>query len=277
MPISAKALVSIACLYAGYALFCFFIQRHLLFPRHHIDSSPNLQADTVDRETLWLETGFGKVEAWYLTARSRPPRDRIPALIYAHGNAERIDSWPQMLGPFRRMGLAVLLVEYPGYGRSGGDPSQSSIRETFIAARSALLKKPEIDPHRLVYFGRSLGGGAVCVLTGVHPPAALILMSAFTGVKPYARQFFVPSFLIRDPFDNLSAVGAFAGPTLIVHGRFDTVVPYEHGRALHRAAPNSTLITYDCGHNDCPPDWVAFGRQAQRFLTQAGILRSKNP
>lgn len=42
MPATAKTLALIVCLYAGYALVCFFMQRQLLFPRHCIPAFPNL-------------------------------------------------------------------------------------------------------------------------------------------------------------------------------------------------------------------------------------------
>ena len=144
-------------------------------------------------------------------------------------------------------------------------PSQESISETFTRAYDKLAARPDVDPARIVFFGRSLGGGAVCDLAAKRPAAALILMSCFTSVRSFAIRYLAPSFLIRDPFDNLAVVRDYSGPVLVIHGRFDEIIPFGHGKALHEAARNGKMIAYDAGHNDCPPDWAVFWRDAERF------------
>ena len=87
-----------------------------------------------------------------------------------------------------------------------------------------------------------------------------------------AARFLVPGFLVRDPFDNLAVVSGFTGPVLIIHGRHDDVISYRHALSLHRAAPNSKLITYACSHNDCPPDWGQYWKDILSFLDAARLL-----
>ncbi|MFO7707824.1 MAG: alpha/beta hydrolase [Desulfobacterales bacterium] len=256
-----------------YLIYCgllFFVQRQVLFPRSMIPNPGATDTAAMGIEALWLETSFGKIEAWYLPpAAGSPP---APAVIFAHGNGELIDFWPQMLDRFSGMGLGLLLVEYPGYGRSAGSPSQASIAETFARAHERLSARREIDPGRIVLFGRSLGGGAVCGLALTKPAAALILMSCFTSVRSFAVRYLAPPFLIRDPMDNLAALRRFEGPVLVIHGRHDEVIPFGHGQALAGAARNGKLIAYDAGHNDCPPDWEIFWRDVERFLRDAKVL-----
>jgi fermentation-respiration switch protein FrsA (DUF1100 family) len=170
------------------------------------------------------------------------------------------------------LGIGVLLVEYPGYGRSKGTPSQSSITETFVTAYDMLTARADVDASKIILVGRSLGGGAVCALAAKRPAAVLILMSTFTSARSFATKYLIPGFLVRDPFDNLSVVRSFYGPVLIMHGKRDEVIPYKHGLALHRAARNGKMITYDSGHNDSPPDWDIFFREVESFLKDAGIL-----
>jgi len=183
-----------------------------------------------------------------------------------------IDFWPEALKRFPAMGVGLLLVEYPGYGRSAGSPSQESISETFTRAYDTLAARPDVDPTRIAFFGRSLGGGAVCDLAAKRPAAALILMSSFTSVRSFAIRYLAPSFLIRDPFDNLAVVRDYGGPVLVIHGRFDEVIPFGHGNALHAAARNGKMIAYDAGHNDCPPDWEVFWQDVEGFLRDAKVL-----
>ena len=195
-----------------------------------------------------------------------------PAVIFAHGNGELIDHWPEPLAELRRMGVSVLMPEYRGYGRTPGWPSQEAITEDYVKFYDLLAARPEVDRRRIVFFGRSLGGGAVCSLARQRKPRAMILMSTFTSVTRMARRYLVPSFLVRDPFDNLTAVSQLDIPLLIVHGRQDSLVPYEHGQKLHAAARQSELVTYEADHNDCPPNWSAFWGDLRRFLQKAEIL-----
>jgi len=265
-----KLIVGACIVYLLYCGALFLLQRQMIYPRY-LMGGPGADAPLPEGvERLWVETPGGRVEAWYM------PADKAvgpaAAVIFAHGNAERIDDLPAEFRPLTALGLGVLLVEYPGYGRSPGAPSQASITAAMTAAYDVLVSRPEVDPSRIVIYGRSLGGGAACALAARRPSAAMILASTFTSVRSFARRYGVPAFLVRDPFDNLAVVAAYPQPLLVVHGRRDEVIAYRHGEALYRAAPSGRLLTYDCGHNDCPPDRRQFVRDLSGFLTTAGII-----
>jgi hypothetical protein len=265
-----KILAGAVCNYAVYCVLLFLVQRQVIFPRYMIPAPPAPDYKALGVEAFWLEASFGRVEAWYLPPESTGKP--CPAVIFGHGNGELIDYWPSELGRFASMGIGLLLVEYPGYGRSAGAPSQDSISETFALAYDLLAARSDVDPGKIVLFGRSLGGGAVCDLALKRPSAAMVLMSSFKSVKAFAFRYLAPSFLIRDPFDNVEAVRRFPGPVLVIHGDFDEVVPFSHGQALHAAARNGKMIAYPAGHNDCPPDWAVFWRDIENFLRAEGIL-----
>jgi pimeloyl-ACP methyl ester carboxylesterase len=258
--------------YAIYCSFLFLLQRKILFPRGLIPAPPSSEMNISGLEKLWIETGYERVEAWFLPPTPDIATKQAPAVIFGHGNGELIDFWLEEFRKLPQLGIGVLLVEYPGYGRSDGSPSQQSITRTFIAAFDVLVKKDDVDADRIILFGRSLGGGAVCALAQNRPSAALILMSTFTSVKAFTARYLAPKFLVRDPFDNLSLVKDYPGPILIIHGHHDEVIQFSHGENLHKAAKNSKLVVYDSGHNDCPPDWHIFWQDVESFLRGADIL-----
>lgn len=240
-------------------------QRRILFPaRRAGDASAELAA--AGGEAVWLEAGGVRSEAWYLPAHGGSgPR---PLMIYTHGNGELIDDWVDGFELPRGWGMNVLLVEYPGYGRSGGSPSQRSIVAAMLAAYDWATARPDVDPKRVVAYGRSLGGGAACALARGRHVDALVLESSFTSVRSMARRFRVPGFMVLDPFDNLGLVREFDGPILLVHGTRDAVVPVDEARALHAAAQRSELELLACGHNDCPRPWP----RVREFLAGHALL-----
>ena len=265
-----KFLAAVVLVYVCYCAFLFVVQRRILFQRPPVEAHP-LALDVPRLEKMWLDTSVGDVEAWFL-----PPENTTapaPALIYAHGNASLIDFWPESFHTLARRGIGALLVEYPGYGRSQGDPSQENIAATFTTAYDHLAARPDVDPTRIVLLGRSLGGGAVCTLAAQRPTAALVLVSTFTSIGSMARtRYFAPASLVRDPFDNLSAVRNYPNPILIAHGTDDFLVPFSHAQTLHQSAPHSTLWTYPAAHNNCPPHWPTFLDKVANFLYQSDIL-----
>ncbi len=261
----------LAGLYCLYAAFVYSRQRDILFPAPRqaggIASSPLPK----DAERIVLELREGQTEAW-LFGPNDPVTAPTPVLIFAHGNGELIEEWAPLFRTVRQRGLGVLLVEYPGYGYSSGAPSQESIAEAMIAAYDRLLTRDWVDPRRILGYGRSLGGGAILVLAQHRPLAALVLQSTFTSVRAFAGRFLVPGFLVRDPFDNISAIQAYRGPVLVLHGTSDPLIPFEHGQALAAALPSARLLGLDCGHNDCPPDWLQLWQEIFAFLQQSQVL-----
>ena len=255
--------------YAAYALLIFLLQRQILYPGRYIKVNDPPPAGIVPIAVI---TATGRSESWFMPPLKRREGERLPLVIFLHGNGEVIDSLPQQTEGFRELGMGVLLVEYPGFGRSSGQPSEKSITQTVVAAYDAALKREEVDPGRIVLFGRSLGSGAACALAAQRPTAALILQSAFTSIRPFAHSFLIPGFLIRDLFDNSKVVTAYRQPLLLFHGSRDTIVPPEHSRKLLQLSPHARLVEFPCGHNDFPPDWREFYRIIADFLTKAGVL-----
>jgi pimeloyl-ACP methyl ester carboxylesterase len=249
----------------------FFGQRRLIFPG---SSAGGGEPEAVGGERIWLEAGAGRTEAWLLPAPSIASAG--PLILYAHGNGELIDHWADAFEPARARGVSALLVEYPGYGRSGGSPSERSIRATMTAAFDHAVQRG-FAPERIVGWGRSLGGGAVCALARERPRAALVLESTFTSVVSMAERMGLPAvlarLLVRDRFDNLGVLLRFAGPVLLLHGARDEVIPPAEAQALHEGVPNAELHWLPCGHNDCARPWAP----VLRFLAAQGMLAPADP
>jgi len=255
--------------YAAYALLMFLMQRQMIYPGRYIRVSGPPPAGIVP---LAVVTAAGRGEAWFMPPLKRKQGERRPLVIFFHGNGEVMDYLPEQAEGFRGLGMGVLLVEYPGFGRFPGNTDEKGITEAAVAAYDAVLRREEVDPQRIVLFGRSLGGGAACALAARRPSAALILQSTFTSTRAFAGAYLVPGFLVRDVFDNARVVAAYRQPVLLFHGSGDTTIPPQHSRELQRLAPRARLVEFPCDHNDFPPDWNEFYRVIGAFLKDAGVV-----
>ncbi len=256
---------SLAGLYALWCLLLFLFQRAMLFPSAMAPVSADPRPPDGFR-VLHFATPAGRLEGWYHPPPDSAPGRPGPVMIFTHGNAETIDTATADMAAVTALGWGLLALEYPGYGRSAGRASRAAIHAAMPAVYDQIAARPEIDAGRIAACGRSLGGAAACLLADERPLAALILISTFARVHDFSRRYLVPSWLVRDPFDNLSILGRITVPVMIVHGTRDATIPVSHARRLHHAAPGSRLVLYPCDHNDCPPDEDRFWDDVDGFL-----------
>lgn len=241
-----------------------FVQTSLAFPAPPAAAQMPDAVVAAGGERIWLDVHGDRVEAWFLPAGHASP---APLIMNAHGNGELIDFWAQQVAPLRDAGVGVLLVEYPGYGRSAGKPSENSITAAMVAAFDWATKQSRVHPGRIVGHGRSMGGGAMGQLSRHRKLAALILESTYTSLADMVRVHRVPDFLIVNRLDTRAALADYRGPVLILHGTRDVNIPYTHAKQLAAASPRARLVALDCGHNDCPPQWeLILG-----FLAENGV------
>ena len=202
-----------------------------------------------DHEDLWATASDGaRINAWFVRA-AKP----IAHVLYAHGNGGNIGDRSPVLALLAAAGLDVLTFDYRGYGRSPGRPNERGLYRDARAARRALLDRPGVDPKRIVYLGKSLGGAVVAELATEYPPAAMILMSTFTGMRDEAHAVypFIPKPVVPDAFPTLRRIQALRVPTFVMHGDADELVPVRMSRTLYAAAPEPKrlLIYPGAGHN----------------------------
>lgn len=238
--------------------------RRMVFQPHNIQQAPPFPEAAARLKRLWLSTEQGDVEAWLFQGSGVDAAHPGPAVLMAHGNRELIDFYLNRAQAYQRMGFTVLLSEYRGYGRSAGTPGRQRIADDFRRFHDLLVSLPTVDARRTVFHGRSLGGSVLSELSRERPPAAIIVESTFTSIKAMAHG--APDILLVDAYDTLSALAAYPGPILIIHGTGDKVVPVAHARELKARLPNAELILYDCGHSDGPPDWDAYWKDVMKFL-----------
>jgi hypothetical protein len=229
----ALAAVMAAGLVALLGLAYFRQESLIFFPDRHVRFTP---ADLgMAFEDVRLETSDGvTLAAWWVPA----PHGR-GALIFSHGNAGNMGDRVGKLRLFHDLGLSVLAFDYRGYGASQGKPSEEGTAHDMDAAVAHVRDSRGVPLDRTVFYGESLGGAVVIAAATRFRPAALVAESTFTSARAMARRHypFVPPSLVRVGYDSLSRVRRLVCPKLFLHGPADTIVPFEMGEALFRAAP----------------------------------------
>ncbi|GAA5059648.1 alpha/beta hydrolase [Nocardia callitridis] len=199
-----------------------------------------LSIDTDDGETL---------HGWWV----RAPRS-IGHILFTHGNGGNIGDRIVLYALLTKAGFDVLTFDYRGYGRSTGRPSEHGTYRDARAARRALLDQQGVDPDRVLYLGKSLGGGVALELAQEYPPAGLMLMSTFTGIRDAARSIypFLPAPLVPNAYPSERRIRALHVPVLIMHGDQDDLLPLRHAQRLFAAAnePKRLVVFPGATHND---------------------------
>ena len=222
---------------------------------------------------VWVtsDDSEGRVEGWFFPAPRASIEKKAPALIFFHGNNEVMDHCLEFPEMYSRYGISVLLVEYRGYGRSDGVPSKENIRNDMLKFHQWLIEQEAVDPERIIYQGRSIGGAVAADLAEIKPPAAIILNSTFTSMQRMFWRFGVPGFIASDKYRTKDILESTDIPVLVMHGKRDNIIPVDNGRDLGNARTGIQYIEYDANH-DLPTDWQEFEQHLIHFLRENEIL-----
>lgn len=238
----------------------------VFFPSKELQATP---ADWgLDYEDVWIEASDGvRLHAWYV-----PRAGARRVVLFFHGNAGNISHRGESVAIFHRMGLNVLILDYRGYGRSEGSPSEEGLYRDARAAWDYLLGRA-VQSHDIVVFGRSLGGIVAAWLAAEVGPAALILESTLSSARDFIRAHYgFLSWLIpnRYGFDTLSRMQAVHCPVLVLHSPDDEIMPFALGEKVYHAARTpKAFVTMRGDHNsgfiDSQP---SYERSMQAFLAE---------
>ena len=219
----------------------------IFFPLRGVDATPARWG--MDFEEVALRTADGiALHGWYL-----PAADSDRVLLFFHGNAGNISHRGDSLAIFHRLGLNVLIIDYRGYGRSEGRPSEAGLQRDAQAAWRFLRAEKGFAAERIVLFGRSLGGAVAAAQAAEVTPGALILESTFSSAKDVAAEHYPllsKLILLRYDFDTAIRVKGIDCPLLVIHSEDDEIIPFHLGERIYTAANEpKQLLRLRGGHN----------------------------
>jgi fermentation-respiration switch protein FrsA (DUF1100 family) len=266
--------ISAGIIYLGVVVLFYFLQNWLIFPG--AGTQGNAEAivhPDAHEQLLSLTSPDGtKIAALFGRALSGPATERDdyqsrPTILYFYGNAMCMADARDLFMQLRLLGFNVIVPEYSGYGMSGGRAGEKGCYAAADAAYDWLVKNPDIDSHRLVSFGWSIGAAVAIDLASRRKLAGVAAFSPFTSMTEMGQRV-VPwlpvALILRHRFDSIGKIGSISCLIFLAHGANDELVPPEMSARLAAAAGTraTRLVVPGAGHNDI------FDTGGQRLLEQ---------
>lgn len=252
--------------WVGLSVFMYFMQSHYVYyPDKDILFTP---ADSgLEYEDVFFAAEDGtRLHGWFV-----PAKEARGTVLVFHGNAGNIGDRLPIIESFVRMRLNVFIVDYRGYGKSAGAPSEKGTQLDALAAWEYLDRDRGINPSSILIAGRSLGGAVACRLASQKPAGGLLLEATFTSLPDLAAKIYpyLPvRLLCRFKYDSINAIREVKCPVMVAHSPDDEMIPFSHGKKLFEAAPEPRYFQELKGrHNDGEMGLDAEYRKAlEKFL-----------
>lgn len=198
---------------------------------------------------------------------------RGTAIVF-HGNAGHAGHREFYARALTRLGLRVILAEYPGYGPRGGAVGERNLVDD---AEQTIALAHRLHGPPVLLVGESLGAG-VAAAAGARQRdkvKGLLLITPWDSlehVAVYHYPWLPVKWLLRDRYDSAAHLASFGRPILVAVAERDSIVPARFGVALYQALPDPKRLAVieAAGHND----WVeriddTWWRKTTSFLLDA--------
>jgi len=232
---------------SGYGLLCFWASRAVYYPMKHPQGNWDLQSP-LGAHDVWLRTADGvRIHGWWV-----PSSNARLATLFLHGNGGNLTHRAGHMREITAAGSSLLIIDYRGYGKSAGRPSENGLYADAEAGYRYLLGVGH-GPASVVLHGESLGTAVAVDLAARHECGGVVLEAPFTSAREVgSRALPLVGSLITWGFDSKRKIPNVRAPVLVIHGTRDEVIPFELGQALFAVArePKSFWAVEGSGHND---------------------------
>lgn len=232
--------------YLSILAFMFFFQRTFMYHPSAKNYSP--EKITFQYEEVFIPSSDNiGLKSWF--SFDLPSKKTI---LFFHGNAGELDARIYKLNILKDLGLNFLIISYRGYSGNKGKPSEKGFYED---AQSAVkwLENKGIKKENIILYGESIGTGVATETASRDKYAGVILESPFTSLVDMGKKLypFLPvSILQKDRYENDKKIKLIQYPILIMHGKADTIVPFDMGKKLYDKAqePKFNFFPEDDNH-----------------------------
>jgi len=168
-----------------------------------------------------------RLSGWLMTPPVNGPH---PGVVYFGGRSEEV-SWVARDAGKLFPGMAVLAVNYRGYGDSQGDPAEEHFVDDGRLLYDWLSERHHVDPKRMAVVGRSLGSGVAVQVAMERDAHSIVLITPYDSIASLAKRKFrgMPvDYLLQHKFESIKYAHQLKAPTYVLRAAFDDVVPHSH-------------------------------------------------
>lgn len=228
------------------------LERHLTFrprPATYQWTAPS------GAEDVFFDSAPGiRLHAWYWRADKAKPA--AVTILYAHGNAGNVQRFAPAAAHMASMGFDVLLYDYRGYGRSGGESEdEATLFADGRAAMEYLVRTRGVAAETIAHYGYSLGSTVSAELSVTQACRAVVLVAPMASISAQVASMYpwLPEpfhFLARSRFDTVGKINRARCPVMVVHGDRDEIINVEQGLAVYDAArePKRLMLIPGASH-----------------------------
>ncbi len=204
-------------------------------------------------------------------------------LLMFHGNAGNITHRLDKLRILRELEINLFIIDYRGYGRSEGSPTEQGLYQDSEAAYRYLLTREDVTPARIYIYGHSLGAAVAIYLADQGQGAGVIAEAGFSSLLDAAASIYpwLPAkYLTKERYDSLGRVPHLKAPILIIYPDKDEIIPPSQSEKLYQAAaePKEFLVVKGADHNNT---YLAGGEEylqkIKNFLYRPGAASTGKP
>ncbi len=219
----------------------------IFYPDREVSRSP--QSIGLSFEDIYFTTQDRiKLNGWFIKSE-----ENKGTLLFFHGNAGNISHRLDKIMTFHNLGLNVFIIDYRGYGKSEGVPTERGVYQDAEAAYDYLGTQKNFNSKQIIVYGESLGGAIAIDLATKREFAGLIADSTFTSISDMANASSSISVgsLISTKMDSVDKIKNVSAPKLIIHSIDDDIIPFYMGKKLFDEAPvPKGFLKIRGGHND---------------------------
>lgn len=244
------------------------MQSKLIFNPMPIKESARPRSSAHRTRSIVLRGADGtRLSGWLMLPPAPGPH---PAVLYFGGRSEEI-SWVVRDAARMFPRMAVLAMNYRGYGGSAGFPGEKQMVEDACLLFDWMAARHPVDASRIALVGRSLGSGVAMQVAVQRQAAALVLLTPYDSLLAIAKRRFpsLPvSLLLRHRFESIKYAPQIMSPTLVLRAACNEVVPSAHTDLLIARLGNPAYDQTVPGSDQCTlPYLQATQQRIAHFLS----------
>ncbi len=255
--------IAILLIYLLVLLLVYVYQGKLIFHPSKLALDYKFELGELDKE-IFLKTDDGQtINAIHFCSNNK----RV--VLYFHGNAGVLNSWQNTSAHFDGMHTDLLVIDYRGYGKSTGTPTEQGLYLDAEAAYNYLISNG-YDKDSIIVYGRSLGSGVASYIAAKFGCRKLILETPYTSMVDISKSihpYFFPQYTLKHRFSNMRYMPQINADMLILHGTHDALIPVSHCKEIYEATrSHSKLVVIKNGEHNNLPTFYEYTNALREFL-----------